>query len=213
MISTIVCAAGFSRSRGFALGLVLTALMLSSPVAGAAQSPPRHHTGNHHLHHRGVFMAAIPAEIGIPESMRLEHEELHNELLGATKAPGRIGEAARAVAKVLHPHFVREEQIALPPLGLLRALGEGQFAAEMLDVLPLTDALRAELPRMLEEHKAIGAALRRLGEVAAEENAPEFERLAGKIRLHAQSEEEVFYPAALLVGEIVRIRAGRGPRE
>jgi hypothetical protein len=55
--------------------------------------------------------------------------------------------------RVLHPYFVREEEIALPPLGLLEPLSKA----------PPT-----------------------------------------KLQLHAKSEEELFYPAALLVGDVVR---------
>jgi hypothetical protein len=73
-------------------------------------------------------------------------------------------------------------------------------------VLPMTDSLRAELPRMLEEHAAIRAATTRMGEVARAEGNAEVARLAEKLALHARSEEEVFYPAALLVGDLVRAR-------
>jgi hypothetical protein len=55
----------------------------------------------------------------IPQSLKSEHRELHDELARATQAGGEIGEAARTVAMVLHPHFVKEEEYALPPLGLL----------------------------------------------------------------------------------------------
>ena len=58
-------------------------------------------------------------DIKIPTSLKVEHEELHAELVALTKAPGRVGEAARNVAALLHPHFVKEEKYALPPLGLL----------------------------------------------------------------------------------------------
>jgi hypothetical protein len=150
--------------------------------------------------------SSVPT-IEIPESMRAEHGEIHAALERALEAPGRVGEAARALAKVLHPHFQREEQIALPPLGLLAPLARGEFTEAMLDVLPMTDALRAELPRMLQEHVAIRAATMRLGEVArAEGNAP-VAQLAEQLALHAKSEEEMFYPAAVLVGEIIRARA------
>ena len=101
-------------------------------------------------------------EIQIPESMRIEHDEIHGELVEATKRDGRIGEAARELAKVLHSHFEREEQIALPPLGLLRPLAAGEFDRGMMEVLGMTDALREELPQMLEEHRAIAAAARKL---------------------------------------------------
>jgi hypothetical protein len=138
--------------------------------------------------------------------MRTEHAEIHNELVRATQAPGRVGRAARALAAVLHPHFEREEQIALPPLGLLAPLARGEFTPEMREVLPLTDSLRAELPRMLEEHKAIHAATLKLGEAARASGNASAARLAEGLRLHAQSEEELFYPAAVLVGDIVRMR-------
>ena len=145
--------------------------------------------------------------IAIPESMRAEHGEIHAALERATHAPGRVGEAARSLAKVLHPHFVREEQIALPPLGLLAPLARGEFTPAMLAVLPMTDSLRAELPRMLQEHEAIRAATVKLGEVArAEGNAP-VAQLAEHLALHAKSEEELFYPAAVLVGDAVRARS------
>jgi hypothetical protein len=80
----------------------------------------------------------------------------------ATRATGRVGPAAQELAKVLHPHFVREEEIALPPLGLLSRLASGDFTADMADVLSMTDALKRELPQMLEEHKAIRAAVENL---------------------------------------------------
>jgi hypothetical protein len=143
-------------------------------------------------------------EIQIPESLRVEHGEIHAELVRATAAAGRVGEAARELARILHPHFVREEEIALPPLGLLAPLARGEVTPGMRAVLPMTDALRAELPRMLEEHRAIRAATIRLADAARAEGDGAVERLAEKLQLHAQGEEELFYPAAVLVGDLVR---------
>ena len=149
----------------------------------------------------------------IPESLHLEHAEIQAELERATKLEGSVGAAARALAKVLHPHFVREEQIALPPLGLLAPLSRGERPASMSSVLPLTDSLKAELPRMLEEHKTIRAATLRLGQVARTGGYSRVAQLAEKLALHARSEEEMFYPAAVLVGELVRARlAAPAPR-
>lgn len=147
------------------------------------------------------------AVLAIPAPMKAEHDGIHQRLVRATAAPGRTGDAARALAKVLHPHFVREEQIALPPLGLLAPLARGEFTPEMTAVLSMTDSLRAELPRMLEEHKGIHAATARLAEVARLESNAEVEDLAMTLAAHAEAEEQLFYPAAVLVGEIVRSRA------
>lgn len=170
---------------------------LVPPASNAAQVKPHRESGPQ------------TSLIQIPEPMRAEHAQIHNELVRATQAPGRVGTAARALAAVLDPHFEREEQIALPPLGLLAPLARGELKPEMREVLPLTDSLRAELPRMLQEHKAIHAATVRLREAArAAGNAP-VAQFTAALLLHARSEEELFYPAALLVGEVVRSRSGR----
>src|SRR5512143_961308 len=140
----------------------------------------------------------------IPKTMKIEHDELHADLVKATKAGGQTGEAAKAVAKVLHNHFVKEEEYALPPLGLLVALSEGRFETGMSDVLKMTDKLEAELPTMLSEHKDIVTTLRRLIEAAIAENKPDIVRFAEKLMLHAQTEEQVSYPTSLLIGRYVK---------
>jgi hemerythrin superfamily protein len=142
----------------------------------------------------------------IPRPLKLEHEELHAELVQATKAGGKTGEAAKAVAKVLHEHFVKEEEFALPPLGLLSALARDQVGEDARTVLSITDRLKSELPRMLEEHKAVVAALKTLIAAAEAEKKPEHARFAQKLMLHAQTEEEVLYPAAILLGEYLKLK-------
>jgi hypothetical protein len=148
-------------------------------------------------------------EFLIPKPLKTEHAELHADLVDATRAGGRVGEAAKEVAKRLHPHFVREEQFAMPPLGLLAALAKGAVAAGMADVLALTDRLEAELPAMLAEHKDIVAALGDLVAAAKAENKPKHASFAEKLMLHARTEEEVLYPAALLVGRYVKLSLGK----
>lgn len=145
-------------------------------------------------------------EYQIPHPLKLEHEELHAILADATKVGGKIGDAAKAVAQILHPHFVKEEEYALPPLGLLPLLAAGHVTPEMCDVLTMTDRLRAELPQMLEEHRAIVAALKTLAAVAEAEQQTAYARFAEKLMLHAQTEEEVLYPTAILIGEYLKLK-------
>jgi hemerythrin superfamily protein len=82
----------------------------------------------------------------------------------------------------------------------------GDWNRSMQDVLPLTDRLRAELHSMKEEHKAIVAALHTLISVARSEQKLEAARFAERLIMHAHMEEQILYPAALLVGELVRAR-------
>ena len=142
-------------------------------------------------------------KLEIPKPLQVEHEELHERLVKATNAPGAVGEAAREVARLLHPHFVREEEFALPPLALLETLARDGATEEMTEVLPMTRRLKAELPQMLAEHKRIVGALEKLRAAARETGQAEHERFADALVLHAQTEEQVLYPAAILVGERV----------
>ena len=145
----------------------------------------------------------------IPTPLQQEHEALHGELRRATQVGGEVGEAAETLAKLMHPHFVKEDEIALPPLGLLGALSHGEFNAEMSDVLALTDHLEAELPEMLKEHKTIVAALQRLQEAAERAERSDIVAFAQQLVQHARTEEEVMYPAAVLVGHHVRLLLGQ----
>jgi hypothetical protein len=155
------------------------------------------------------LQAAPQAAIQIPQSLQTEHAAIHSALVNATKAPGRVGGAAKELAAVLEPHFKREEEIALPPLGLLAPLAAGEKPVGMEAALAMTDALRKELPRMLDEHKRIRGATEKLRTAAREEKASAHERFAEELALHARTEEEVLYPAAILVGDVIRGRTQR----
>jgi hypothetical protein len=145
-------------------------------------------------------------DITSPQPLKSEHDELHAELVKATNAGGKIAEAAKAVAALLHPHFIKEEAYALPPLGLLPLLAAGNITPEMSQVLPMTERLKAELPHMLQEHQAIVAALKTLADVAEQEQQTEYARFAEKLMLHAQTEEDVLYPTAILIGEYLKLK-------
>ncbi len=156
---------------------------------------------------------AHQSQFPIPAAIRAEHAEIHEKLVAATKAHGQVGEAARKLVAILEPHFQREEQIALPPLALLEPLSREKFHPRMRDVLVMTDALRRELPQMLQEHKAIHAATARMGAAAKAEGNAAVQRLAETLELHAASEEQVFYPAAILVGDLVRGHSASSPAQ
>jgi hypothetical protein len=144
--------------------------------------------------------------LDVPEPLKREHEKLHEELRRVTQAGGRTGEVARAVAALLHPHFLKEEEYALPPLGLLAPLARGEDVPQTAEALAMTERLRAELSHMLAEHSRIRTALDVLTAAAEEEGRPEHAHFAEQLALHAQTEEEVLYPAAILVGEYLRLR-------
>lgn len=139
-------------------------------------------------------------KFNMPQSLKLEHEELHAELTRATQVSGKIGDSAKAVAKILHPHFIKEEEYAIPPPGLLSLLADGKVTTEMRDVLTMTERLKSELPEMLKEHTAI-VAHSSLSLMHQKKKKMEYMHFADKLILHARNEEEILYPASILVGE------------
>ena len=141
-----------------------------------------------------------------PQSLKTEHDELHAQLARAIGAAGATGEAAAKVAEALQPHFLKEEEYALPPLGLLPALAEGRILPEMEAAVAMAHRLKADLSHMLQEHKEIVSALDALKEAASSENNAAAAYFAEKLVLHAQTEEEVLYPASILVGKYLNLR-------
>lgn len=138
----------------------------------------------------------------------VEHDRLRQELERATAVGGDTAGAARAVLEVLVPHMLLEEEFAIPPLRLLPRLARGEFTEDMQLILPKTERMKAELPRMLRDHELIIEALRRLLQAAVKEQHDGYAGFAQKLIHHAQQEEEVFYPASILVGEYVKKRLG-----
>ena len=135
----------------------------------------------------------------IPLLERHEHEALHDRLRQATQAGDEIGGFAKTLARLMHPHFVNEDQIALPPLGLPAALAHGDATPEMAGVLVLTDQLEPSYRRCWRNtqpssKRYSGCTMRRRAKGAARSST---------------FEGELTYPAAILVGRFAPQRLGK----
>ncbi len=151
-------------------------------------------------------------KLAAPSSLAAEHRELHEALEVAVNSGGKTGEAAKVVEARLSVHFEKEEQYALPQLGLLETLAAGNVSPDMKNAIELSDKLKAELPKMMEEHKGIVEALNALKTAAqAEKKQPAID-FAEKLGGHAQNEEQITYPAAILVGEYLKLKLNQGAR-
>jgi hypothetical protein len=152
-------------------------------------------------------------KIEIPESVRIGHEALRQALTAATREAGTLGATAQRVARLLEPHIRKEEAFALPPLGLLAEIARGDFTHEMAEVLPYTGWLQDNLKNMLAEHRMLRAALEEFLDAARAAGRVEYASFAAQLIEHARLEEEVLYPAAILVGHYVRLRRKQRRRE
>jgi uncharacterized membrane protein len=171
------------------------ALRLGPSIALASPVPP--------------WTSEVDTAALMPLSLREEHESLTRALEDATREPGRIGEAARKLAKLMRPHLAKEEALALPLLGVLRTVASGETPPDPDRFVGLAAALDIELPTMLEEHQAIAAAALALAEAARAGNRPEIAGFGEQLVRHAGTEEEITYPAAVLVGRYLSVTSDR----
>lgn len=141
--------------------------------------------------------------LGIPEAMQHEHEELHEDLRKATKMRGQIGKTARHVAQLLHPHFERENELALPVIGVARELAEGKTSSDFTKALELADKFKLEYEKMLGEHVEIVKALDELEKAAQKSKKRDVIQFTRKLKLHAKIEEDLTYPAVLMIGKLL----------
>jgi hypothetical protein len=148
-------------------------------------------------------------DLKIPPSLKHEHGEMRASLEIAAKVLGKSGEAAREVARLLLPHFKKEEEYALPPLDALAVMAGGGLPEQTKAIIDKADQLKVELSAMLLEHQAIAKALEDLYETATGDARPELARFARKLLLHAQMEEQIYYPAALVIGDYLRLKTGQ----
>ena len=185
---------------GFAVGLLGSCAGRFGNQAAAVNNQAHANNPSTTSHEDGKM------KLEVPSSIAAEHRELHEELEQAIKSGGKTGDAAKVVEERLSVHFEKEEQYALPQLGLLGSLAEGKVTPEMKGAIELSDRLKADMPKMLEEHKEIVEALHALSAAAKTENKPQALGFAEKLATHAQNEEQVMYPAAILVGEHLKLK-------
>jgi len=142
--------------------------------------------------------------LSIPRTMREEHEELHHELKKVTRMRGAVGKTAQHVAEVLHPHFEKENELALPIVSIMRQLAEGKSSKDYSKAAQLFDRFEPEYRSMLGEHVEIVAALEELEEEAWKAKNMKALQFARKLKAHAKAEEDLTYPAILIAGKLLK---------
>jgi hypothetical protein len=65
---------------------------------------------------------------------------------------------------------------------------------------------------MLADHEAIAASIRKLADAARDEGKLEYVGICDQLARHLQTEEQVYYPAAILIGEYLKLKLGEPPR-
>ncbi len=145
-------------------------------------------------------------DLKTPTPLTLMHQALRADINDASKLEGRTGQAARLVARLIEPHYAKEEEFALPPLGLLPQLAAGTIEPQMAAAVTMAKRLHDELSDLLAERHMIVAALEELMEAAEAEDHAELVGRAERLMLHEETEEQVSYPTAILIGKYLQLR-------
>lgn len=143
-----------------------------------------------------------------PVSIQKEHEELHLEMAEIRHLGGKTAQALERLVDTMADHFVFEEEVAMPPLALLSDLTHTKEnnQTKHKQAIKLSDKLVAHYDGMLSAHRKICKAAQDLAEVGMAEKHPTVVSFAEKLQNHARMEEEVLYPASILVGKYLKER-------
>lgn len=142
----------------------------------------------------------------VPATIMKEHTHLLDEINNLALLEDSTGRVALKLKELMTHHFREEEDYVLPPLGLLQMLAKGEVPLQADEIISLTEKLKSQSDHMLAEHQLIKAFLDEMMQIAAVEDHPEVSSLAEQIEKHALTEQEVYFPAAILVGEYLKIK-------
>ena len=138
--------------------------------------------------------------------LHLSHAQLSAALANVSHAGDRARTVAETIAKILEPHLEREEEGVLRILGLLAPLVADEFDVEWIEDVSEWGDLEAKESALNLERRALLAAGEELLAIARTDGDDEMREFAERLILRIRLDEEVFYPAALLIRNYFYLR-------
>jgi hypothetical protein len=101
----------------------------------------------------------------------------------------------------------KEEQLLIPVLEALQPYVNGTLTDEARNqVIKISQQFKKEYPTMVDEHKKIVTALDKLEYNAMRENRKDALSFIAEFKSDAINEEQVTYPATIVVGELLELK-------
>lgn len=152
----------------------------------------------------------FPGKPEVPSSIKKEHEYFLDKIYKITLFKDSTGLAAVKLNDLMQHHFTEEEDFVLPPLGLLPSLTIGKLPEQSAEVILMTERLRSQLSHMIAEHQMIKVYIDEMMHAATKDNHLEIIEFEKELHQHAKTEEEIFFPAAILIGEYLKLKSISG---
>lgn len=150
--------------------------------------------------------AAEQGSLPIPQSVRLQHEQIVSRLAAYTKHEAPVGPAAAKALAILNSHYAKEENFVLPPLGLLPRIANGEFSKDMEPAIAMAIRTRAAMTELRNEHVQITSLMNDLIEAGTKSHNDELVRFATRVAAQSLIHIEVLMPATIVIGDYLRQR-------
>ena len=148
----------------------------------------------------------FPGKPEVPSSIKKTHEHLLERIHGMTLYKDSSSLIAIKIEDLMIHHFKEEEDLILPLLGLLPLLANEKIPEENKDIIFLSENVKTQIGHMSAEHQLIHAYIDELKQAANDENLHEILEFEKEVIHHATTEEEVFFPASIIIGEYLKLK-------
>ncbi|MBX9660502.1 MAG: hypothetical protein K2X00_18245 [Nitrospiraceae bacterium] len=105
---------------------------------------------------------AADGALQVPQSLRLQHEQITDRLVAYTKHDAPVGVAATKALAAINRHYEKEEQYVLLPLALLPRIARGEISKDMEPAIALASRIQAALPELEKDHIQITSLMNEL---------------------------------------------------
>lgn len=139
-----------------------------------------------------------------PKAIIHGHANIISELNEVLAIGGEIAKKAKQLKDAMVPHFKKEEEYALPPLGLLLAFTDEKWEINAEEAIKMAANLKLKLVEMKHDHSQITHVMNELKLIGEKEHNYIVKMFVKTLTLHIEMEDEVLYPTTILIGNYLK---------
>lgn len=150
------------------------------------------------------YVSLFPGKPEVPASIKQQHTYLLNLIKLHSQSRDSAGILAGKLVETMDHHFKEEEDFVFPLLGVLPLLAKGEMPDQVEKLTEMANRFRSNSGHMIAEHQMIAAQLDELLHISTD---PDWAKFRTELHSHAQLEEEIYFPAAILTGEYLLLKS------
>jgi iron-sulfur cluster repair protein YtfE (RIC family) len=145
----------------------------------------------------------LQQQSGVPGSLMKQHEYLLSKAKSFSVNNDSI---AKELYEVIEYHFSEEEQYLFPVLGILPELAAGNIPEKTDSIVAFAEKFKTNSAKLLAEHQMI---TKLIGEYRLKSKLNDTALIIFEKELleHARFEEEIYFPAAVVIGDYLKLKS------